>query len=50
MAWIDYKKEYDFVLHSWINDCMELFAIADTVRNFLEKIIGRWKLSFNVSC
>ena len=37
MAWKDYKKAYDFVPHSWINECMELFGIADDVRNFLEK-------------
>ena len=37
MAWIDHKKVYDFVPHSWINECMELFRIADNVRNFLEK-------------
>ena len=30
MAWIDYKKANDF-------KCMELFVIADNVRNFLKK-------------
>ena len=44
MAWIDYKKAYDVVLHSWINECMELFGIADNVRNFLEKSMEQWKL------
>ena len=38
-AWIDYKKAYDFALHSWINKCMELYGIANNVRNFLEKSI-----------
>ena len=33
MAWIDYKKAYDFVTQSWINECMELFGIADNVTN-----------------
>ena len=37
MAWIDYKKAYDFVRHSWINECMKLFGIADNERNVLEK-------------
>ena len=40
----DYKKAYDFVLHSWINDCMELFVIVDNVRNFLENGIKQLKL------
>ena len=37
MAWIDYKRAYEFVPHSWINECMELFGITDNVKNFLEK-------------
>ena len=45
MAWIDYKKAYDFVRHSWINECMKLFGIADNVRKLLEKSMKQWKLS-----
>ena len=45
MTWIDYKKAYDFVPHSWINECIELFATADNVRNFLGKSMEQWKLS-----
>ena len=45
VAWIDYKKAYDSVPPSWINECMELFGTADDVRNFLEKSMEQWKLS-----
>ncbi|XP_068723498.1 uncharacterized protein [Montipora capricornis] len=45
MAWIDYKKAYDFVPHSWINECMEMFGIAENVRNLLKKSMEQWKLS-----
>ena len=45
MALIEYKKANDFILHSCINECMELFGIADNMRNFLEKIKKQWKLS-----
>ncbi len=44
MAWIDYKKAYDFVPHSWISECMEIFGIAENVRNFLQRCMGQWKL------
>ena len=44
MAWIDYKQAYDFVPHSWINECMDLLGIADNVRNILEKRIKQGKL------
>ena len=45
MAWVDYKKAYDFVPHSWISECMEMFGIAENVRNFLQKSMTQWKLS-----
>ena len=37
MAWIDYKKAYDFVPDSWIKKCMELFEIG---RNIFGKEYG----------
>ena len=45
MAWIDYKKAYDLVPHSWINECMEIFGIAENVRNFLGRSMEHWNLS-----
>ena len=43
MAWIDYKKAYG--PHSWINACMEMFGIAENVRNLLKTSMEPWKLS-----
>ena len=37
MAWIDYRKAYALVLHSWVNECMEMFGIAGNLRTFLQK-------------
>ena len=31
MAWIDYKKAYDMVPHSWIKECLELLEVANVV-------------------
>ena len=45
MAWIDYKKAYDFVPHSWIIECMEMFGVAENVREFLRRSMTQWKLS-----
>ena len=44
MAWIDYRKAYDFVPHSWILECLNMLGIADNVRSFLEKSMKKWKL------
>ena len=49
MAWIDYKKVYDFVPHSWINTCMDLFGIAHNMGNFLEKSMEQWKFSLTTN-
>ena len=41
MAWIDYKKAYDMVPHSWIIECLDLFGVAEKIkRNSMEK----WKV------
>jgi len=28
VAWIDYRKAYDMVPHSWIEKCLDMFGIA----------------------
>ena len=35
MAWIDYRKAFDSVLHSWISRCLELYKVDDTLRQFI---------------
>ena len=32
MAWIDYKKAYDMVPHSWIKECLDLFGVAENIK------------------
>ena len=46
-VWIDYRKAYDFALHSWILECLDMLGIADNVRFFLEKNMKKWKLLLN---
>ena len=47
MAWIDYRKAYDFVPHSWILNCLDMLGIADNVRSFLKKSMKKCKLLLN---
>ena len=35
MAWIDYKKAYDMVPHSWIIECLDLFGLAENIKSLL---------------
>ena len=49
MAWIDYRKAYDLVPHSWVNECMEMFGITENLRKFLQKSMQRWRLSLTAN-
>ena len=49
MAWIDYKKAYDMVPHSWISECLEMFGIANNIQDFLNNSMKSWKLELNAS-
>ena len=44
MAWIDYRKAYDFVPYRWILGCLDMLGIADNVRSFSKKSMKKWKL------
>ena len=49
MAWIGYRKAYDLVPHSWVNQCMEMFGIAENLRTFLQKSMQQWRLSLTAN-
>ena len=36
VAWIDYRKAYDMVPHSWIQKCMKMFGLVVNVRSFVK--------------
>ena len=40
MAWIDYKKVYDMVPHSWIIECLGLFGVAENIKSLLVNIMS----------
>ena len=40
MAWIDYKKAYDTIPHSWIIECLDLFRVAENIKSLL---LEKWK-------
>ena len=37
MAWIDYKKVYDMVPHLWIIECLDLFGVAENIKEFVSE-------------
>ena len=44
MAWIDYKKTYDMVPHSWIIECLDLFGVAENIKSLLVNNMEKWKV------
>ena len=44
MAWIDYKKAYDMVPHSWIIEGLNLFGVAENIKNFLVNSMEKWEV------
>ena len=48
MAWIDYKKAYDMVPHSWILKCLRMVGTAMNIITLLGNTMANWEtvLSF----
>ena len=38
ITWIDYKKAYDMIPHSWILECLKNFKIHEVYRDSLVKV------------
>ena len=49
MGWIDYKKAYDMVPHSWLLDAMRMIGVADNIVKQLEKSMPSWKTQLTAS-
>ena len=44
MAWIDYKKAYYMIPHSWIIECLDLFGVAENIKSLLVNSMEKWKV------
>ena len=43
MGWIDYKKAYDMVPHTWIDECLEMYKVNDRIRNMMKNSMATWR-------
>ncbi|CAK1595310.1 unnamed protein product [Parnassius mnemosyne] len=41
-AWIDYKKAFESVPHTWLKRVLELYKVDCTVRDFLGQCMEQW--------
>ena len=49
VAWIDYRKTYDMVPHSWKQKCIEMFGVAVNVRSFVNTSMKQWNTELTAS-
>ena len=48
MAWIDYKKAYDSIPHSWIKKVISMYKIAPNIIKFLEESMKQWSINLHL--
>ena len=44
VAWIDYKKAYDMVPHSWIVACLDMVGMIEQIKHFLSESMKEWRV------
>ena len=47
-AWIDYKKAFDSVPHSWILKCLQMYKIHPVLIIFIEESMRQWKTNMTL--
>ena len=43
MAWIDYKKAFDMIPHSWLIECLQIYGAEENTIKFLKNTMPNWK-------
>ena len=43
MGWIDYKKAFDMIPHSWILRCLDIFKVADNIKELMRQSMLNWE-------
>ena len=49
MAWIDYRKAYDMIPHSWILESLKMVNVADNVIEMLKRSMNNWNVNLTSS-
>ena len=43
MGWLDFKKAYDMVPHSWIVEVLKMFGIAENLLKLISASMSGWQ-------
>ena len=47
-AWIDYKKAFDSVPHSWILKTLEIYKVCPTITSFIAQTMTSWQTTMHL--
>ena len=47
MAWVDYRKAFDMVPHSWMLHCMTIFGVAQNLIELILNSMSQWKTTLS---
>ena len=48
-AWIDYRKAYDSMPHTWILECLQLYKVNPVLRTFIGNSMRHWKTTLEAN-
>ena len=49
VAWIDYKKAFDSLPHSWITKSLKMLGVSSNIRQFLKTAMSSWNTLLTVN-
>ena len=49
ITWVDYRKAYDMMPHSWIIECPEFLQISDNIKQFFTRTMTKWRTELILS-
>lgn len=48
MSWIDYKKAFDSLPHTWIIEILQTYKISSEIIAFIKSSMGKWKTNIKL--
>jgi hypothetical protein len=48
-CWIDYKKAYDSIPHSWILECLAMYKVNTRITQLIEESMSKWNTTLTIN-
>ena len=47
ITWVDYRKAYDMIPHSWIVKCLRMFGAAENMVLLFPRSMSKWQIELS---